>query len=139
MPAYNAERTIERTWSEIPKDLVDHIIVVDDGSSDRTVEIVRRLGLDLYIHDRNRGYGANQKTCYTAALDRGADIVVMLHPDYQYPPKLITAMAAMLVTDEFDAVLGSRILGGEAVKRGMPRYKYVANRALTLVENMIFG
>jgi glycosyltransferase involved in cell wall biosynthesis len=139
MPAYNAEQTIERTWSEVPHDVVDEVIVVDDHSSDATAEIVRRLGLTLHVHDRNRGYGGNQKTCYREALRRGADIVVMLHPDYQYPPRLIGPMAAMLASGMFDIVLGSRILGGAALKGGMPLYKYFSNRVLTFGQNLAIG
>ena len=137
LPAYNAARTLEQTCREIPRDIVDDIILTDDASRDGTVELARSLGLHTIRHDRNRGYGGNQKTCYAAALERGADIVVMLHPDYQYTPKLIAAMAAMLVSDQYDAVLASRILGRGAIAGGMPRYKYVANRALTLAQNIL--
>jgi glycosyltransferase involved in cell wall biosynthesis len=137
LPAYNAERTIERTYSEIPKDIVDEIILVDDYSSDKTIDIARKLGLTVLVHDENRGYGANQKTCYANALKRGADIIVMLHPDYQYPPKLITAMAGLIASGMFDVVLGSRILGGYALKGGMPFYKYILNRLLTLIQNLL--
>lgn len=137
LPAYNAARTLEQTCREIPRDIVDDIILTDDASRDGTVELARSLGLHTIRHDRNRGYGGNQKTCYAAALERGADIVVMLHPDYQYTPKLIAAMAAMLVSDQYDAVLASRILGRGAIAGGMPRYKYVANRGLTLVQNIL--
>ena len=139
MPAYNAAQTIERTWSEVPHDLVDEVLVVDDHSSDATADIARRLGLTLYVHERNRGYGGNQKTCYREALRRNADIVVMLHPDYQYPPCLIGPMAAMLASGMFDIVLGSRILGGAALRGGMPLYKYVSNRLLTLGQNLALG
>jgi len=139
MPAYNAEQTLERTWSEIPHDIVDEVLVVDDHSSDATVEIARRLGVTLHVHERNRGYGGNQKTCYREALRHGADIVVMLHPDYQYPPRLIGPMAAMLASGMFDIVLGSRILGGAALKGGMPLYKYVSNRVLTFAQNVAIG
>ena len=111
MPAYNAEKTLEWTYREIPQDVVDLVLLVDDGSRDRTVEVARRMGIRNFIHSRNLGYGANQKTCYVLALREGADIVVMLHPDYQYTPRLITAMAAMIASGEFDVVLGSRILG----------------------------
>lgn len=135
MPAYNAEHTISRTFREIPMEIVDEVLVVDDHSSDRTAETTRQLGLDLITHDRNMGYGANQKTCYREALRRGADITIMLHPDYQYPPQLIAAMGAMLVGGLFDIVLGSRILGGAARAWGMPTYKYIANRVLTWTEN----
>jgi glycosyltransferase involved in cell wall biosynthesis len=139
MPAYNAEQTIERTWSEVPHDIVDEVVVVDDHSSDATADVARRLGLTLFIHEKNRGYGGNQKTCYREALRRGADVVVMLHPDYQYPPCLIGPMAAMLASGMFDIVLGSRILGGAALKGGMPLYKYVSNRLLTFGQNLAIG
>jgi len=139
MPAYNAEHTIERTFAEVPRGIVDEVVVVDDHSDDETVAVAERLGVGVVIHDRNRGYGANQKTCYGEALARGADIVVMLHPDYQYPPRLITAMGAMLVSGQFDVVIGSRMLGGRARANGMPHYKYFANRALTWMENLILG
>jgi glycosyltransferase involved in cell wall biosynthesis len=139
MPAYNAEQTIERTWSEIPRDVVDEVIVVDDHSSDATADVVRRLGLTLFVHERNLGYGGNQKTCYREALRTGADIVIMLHPDYQYPPRLLGPMAAMLTSGMFDIVLGSRILGGAARKGGMPVYKYFSNRMLTFGQNLALG
>ena len=139
MPAYNAARTLERTVREIPMDLVDDVVVTDDASSDETVDVAHRLGLRTLVHDRNRGYGANQKTCYTAALELGADVVVMLHPDYQYTPKLLPAMISMLTDGPFDVVLGSRILGGAARKGGMPLYKYAANRALTATQNLLCG
>ena len=139
LPAYNAARTLERTVAEIPRDIVDDIILTDDASRDDTVAVAQRLGLHTLRHDRNRGYGGNQKTCYQAALDRGADIVVMLHPDYQYTPRLVTAMASMIVSDQFDVVLGSRILGRGALAGGMPPYKYVANRGLTFVQNLLLG
>lgn len=137
MPAYNAEKTLEQTYAEIPFDIVDDIILVDDHSSDATVKVARRLGLHVITHDRNRGYGGNQKTCYSTALARGADIVIMLHPDYQYTPRLITAMASLVALDVFDCVLGSRILGVGALKGGMPTYKYIANRFLTLFQNIL--
>ena len=139
LPAYNAARTLERTYAEIPLDIVGDVILTDDASRDDTVEIAARLGIFVIRHDRNRGYGGNQKTCYAAALERGADIVVMLHPDYQYTPTLIPAMVAMLTSDHYDAVLASRILGGGALAGGMPRYKYVANRTLTLAQNVLMG
>ncbi len=139
LPAYNAEKTLRRTVAEIPNDIVDDIILTDDASRDRTVDVARELGLYTIRHDRNRGYGGNQKTCYTAALARGADIVVMLHPDYQYTPKLVTAMASMIASEQFDVVLGSRILGRGALAGGMPRYKYFANRMLTLTQNILIG
>ena len=139
MPAYNAERTLEKTYSEIPKDVVDEVLLIDDRSHDKTVQKAKELGLTTYTHETNLGYGANQKTCYKEALNRGADIVIMLHPDYQYPAKLIPAMAGLLATDMFDIALGSRILGGMALKGGMPLYKYVANRVLTLIDNIVTG
>jgi len=135
MPAYNAERTLKKTYDEIPRDIVDDIILTDDMSGDRTVEIAKALNVKTIVHDTNRGYGANQKTCYREALKTGADVVVMLHPDYQYPPKLITPMAGLITSGMFDVVLGSRILGNMALKGGMPLYKYIANRFLTLIEN----
>ena len=139
LPAYNASRTLERTLSEIPPGVVDDFLLVDDASNDDTVVQAERLGIPYLVHPRNRGYGGNQKTCYTEALRRGAEIVVMLHPDYQYSPRLIGAMAWLVASGEFDVVLGSRILGTGALKGGMPRYKYVANRFLTLVENILLG
>jgi glycosyltransferase involved in cell wall biosynthesis len=140
MPAYNAEQTLQRTFDELPHDIVDDVILTDDASSDRTVEVARQLPIKTIVHEKNRGYGGNQKTCYCAALEREADIVVMLHPDYQYSPKLVTPMASMIASGHFDAVLGSRILGRGAVGEGaMPVYKYVANRALTLIENIMLG
>ena len=137
LPAYNAAKTLQRTYDDIPRDIVDDIILTDDASQDDTVAIARKLGLFSLRHDRNLGYGANQKTCYAAALERGADIIIMLHPDYQYSPKLIPAMAAMLVSGHYDAVLASRILGRGALEGGMPRYKYIANRALTFGQNVL--
>jgi glycosyltransferase involved in cell wall biosynthesis len=139
LPAYNAVPTLERTVAEIPRDVVDDIILTDDASRDETAELSRRLGLHTIRHERNRGYGGNQKTCYAAALDRGADIVVMLHPDYQYSPKLVPAMSSMIASGHYDVVLGSRILGIGALAGGMPLYKYVANRGLTAVENVLAG
>ena len=139
MPAYNAEMTLERTYDGIPKDIVDDIILTDDHSSDKTVSLARELGIKTFVHDRNLGYGGNQKTCYREALKLGADVVVMLHPDYQYPPKLITPMAALITCGMFDVVLGSRILGNKALEGGMPVYKYIANRILTLLENNMIG
>ncbi|MFA5146457.1 MAG: glycosyltransferase family 2 protein [Candidatus Omnitrophota bacterium] len=139
LPAYNAEKTLEKTYGEIPKNIVDEIILTDDHSRDRTVEIAKRLNLKIFVHDENKGYGGNQKTCYREALRLGADVVVMIHPDYQYPPKLITPMAALITSGMFDVVLGSRILGNAALKGGMPLYKYVANRLLTLAENNIIS
>lgn len=139
MPAYNAEKTLRRTYQEIPRDIVDDVILVDDFSKDDTVSVARSLGLMVVQHETNAGYGANQKTCYRHALACNADIVVMLHPDYQYQPKLITAMAGLVASELFDVVLGSRILGGHALPGGMPLYKYVANRALTLFQNLLTG
>jgi glycosyltransferase involved in cell wall biosynthesis len=139
LPAYNAARTLERTMAEIPKDLVDDIILTDDASSDATAHLSRSLGIFTIRHAANSGYGANQKTCYAAALARGADIVIMLHPDYQYSPRLISAMAFMIASGHYDVVLGSRILGKGALTGGMPFYKYVANRFLTLIENLLVG
>ena len=139
LPAYNAARTLERTWQEIPFDYVDDVVLVDDASRDNTVEEAERLGIRTIVHTANLGYGGNQKTCYRAALELGADIIVMLHPDYQYTPRLITAMAAMIACGEFEVVLASRILGRGALGGGMPRYKYVANRLLTLAENLLLG
>lgn len=139
MPAYNAEPTLRQTYDELPKDIVDHVVVVDDRSHDATVELARKLGLEVHVHPKNRGYGGNQKTCYRLALERGADIVVMVHPDYQYSPRLVTAMASMIASGHYDLVLGSRILGGRALRGGMPLYKYAANRFLTAVENLLLG
>jgi glycosyltransferase involved in cell wall biosynthesis len=139
LPAYNAAQTLRQTWAEIPHDIVDRVILTDDGSRDETVQVSRSLGIHTLVHDRNMGYGANQKTCYRAALDEGADIVIMLHPDYQYTPKLVTALASMIAYGVYDAVLGSRILGNGALSGGMPAYKYVANRILTLVQNQMLG
>jgi glycosyltransferase involved in cell wall biosynthesis len=135
MPAYNAEKTLRATVGELPE-LVDIRILVDDHSRDNTVEIARQLGLRVFQHDRNYGYGRNQMTCYREALAAGADVVIMLHPDYQYTPLLITAMASMVAYDVYDVVLGSRIIGGRALRGGMPLYKYVANRLLTAFENL---
>ena len=139
MPAYNAEKTLRKTCAEIPKDIVDEVILVDDQSHDRTAEIARSLNINTIIHSKNRGYGGNQKTCYKEAMKLGADIVIMVHPDYQYTPKLITAMASLVAEGLFDCVLGSRILGAGALLGGMPRYKYIANRVLTLAQNLLLG
>jgi len=138
LPAYNAEKTLEATVRELP-DLVDLTILVDDYSTDGTVNVARRLGLTVHEHDRNRGYGGNQKTCYQQALACGADVVVMTHPDYQYSPLLVTAMASMVAYGVYDLALGSRILGGGALRGGMPRYKYIANRLLTSFQNFVMG
>ena len=137
MPAYNAAKTIEQTYREIPLDLVDEVVVTDDASSDETVQVAERLGLRTLVHEKNRGYGGNQKTCYTEALRLGADVIVMLHPDYQYTPKLLTPMIGMITDGPFDVVLGSRILGGSARAGGMPFYKYMANRFLTATQNVL--
>jgi glycosyltransferase involved in cell wall biosynthesis len=139
MPAYNAEKTLEQTLSDVPAGVIDDFLLVDDASRDGTVAVAKRLGVPCIVHPENRGYGANQKTCYAEALRRGADIVIMLHPDYQYTPKLIGAMAWLVASGEFDVVLGSRILGTGALKGGMPLYKYIANRGLTFVENIFLG
>lgn len=136
MPAYNAAKTLRQTYEEIPLGLVDEVILVDDASQDQTVAIARELGINHLVHATNSGYGANQKSCYRRALELGADVVVMVHPDYQYTPKLITAMAAMITSGLYHAVLGSRVLGRGALAGGMPLYKFVANRILTLVQNL---
>jgi glycosyltransferase involved in cell wall biosynthesis len=137
LPAYHAARTLQKTYAAIPFDVVDEVLLVDDGSSDNTVGLARELGMHVCVHPSNLGYGANQKTCYREALRLGADIVVMLHPDYQYEPRLITAMAAMVASGLYDVVLGSRILGGGALRGGMPLYKYASNRLLTFVQNLL--
>jgi glycosyltransferase involved in cell wall biosynthesis len=139
LPAYNAERTLEQTVRQIPEGIADAILLVDDHSSDETVRVARALGVRTFVHLRNRGYGGNQKTCYREALRLGADIVVMLHPDYQYEPKLLPAMASMIASEVYDVVLGSRILGRTAREGGMPLYKYVSNRALTAFQNLLLG
>ena len=140
MPAYNAEKTLETTFREIPFDIVDDVIVVDDASSDKTSEVAKKIGIKHVIkHEKNKGYGGNQKTCYNTALSLGADIVVMVHPDYQYTPKLIPSMSYLLADGLFQVVLGSRILGKGALKGGMPLYKYFFNRMLTLFQNIIIG
>ena len=138
LPAYNAEKTLQWTVDEIPG-TVDLCILVDDHSTDETAALARRLGLQVHVHPQNRGYGGNQKTCYSAALDAGADVIVMLHPDYRYTPRLVEPMASMIAYDEYDVVLGSRILGGGALKGGMPRYKYIFNRMLTFTQNLLMG
>jgi len=139
LPAYNAGKTLARTVAEIPREIVDEILLVDDASADETVELANSLGLKVFRHAQNFGYGRNQKTCYREALRRGADIVVMVHPDYQYSPRLITPMAGMIAFGEYDAVMGSRILGKGALEGGMPVYKYVANRFLTLAQNLLMN
>ena len=137
LPAYNAEKTLERTWAEIPRDVVDETLLVDDGSRDRTVAEAVRLGIPVMRHQANLGPGRNQKTCYQAALNRGADIVVTLHPDYQYPPQLIPALAGLVASGMFHVALGSRILGTGAIRRGMPLYKYLSNRVWTFGQNLL--
>jgi glycosyltransferase involved in cell wall biosynthesis len=140
MPAYNAEQTLLRTYQELPHEIVDEVILVDDGSRDNTVELAKALKINTVIqHSRNLGYGGNQKTCYTVALQQGADIVVMVHPDYQYSPKLCGAIAWMVASGEYDMVLASRILGNQTLTGGMPIYKYIANRVLTAFENIMLG
>jgi glycosyltransferase involved in cell wall biosynthesis len=139
LPAYNAAKTLEATYNEIPHDIVDEIVLVDDASSDSTIEIAKKLNINTFVHLSNKGYGGNQKTCYREALKKGADVVVMLHPDYQYTPKLLTALASMVAVGEFDIVLASRILGRGALKGGMPFYKYLSNRFLTLIENILIN
>lgn len=138
MPAYHAEKTLLMTYNDIPFDIVDDVVLVDDASKDSTVEVGRRLGIkNIVVHEKNKGYGGNQKSCYKEALRIGADIVVMVHPDYQYAPKLIGAMASMIASGEYDAILASRMIGSGALKGGMPMYKYVSNRFLTLAENLL--
>ena len=139
MPAYNAEKTLEKTYREIYQEVVDEIILVDDFSFDKTKEISEKLGITTIAHKKNLGYGGNQKSCYRAALKAGADIVIMLHPDYQYTPKLVPAMASMMAFDEYDCVIASRMLGNSALKGGMPFYKYLANKFLTGFQNFVIG
>lgn len=139
MPAYNAEKTLQKTYEEIPHDIVDVVILTDDCSKDGTVPLAKSLGLEVIRHTQNRGYGGNQKTCYARALELKADIVVMLHPDYQYTPKLIRSMVSLIAEETYDVVLGSRILGNSALKGGMPLYKYISNRFLTFVQNILIG
>ena len=139
MPAYNASRTLRQTYDEVPFEVVDEVLLVDDASSDETVALARELGLTTFLHERNLGYGKNQKTCYREALKRDADIVIMLHPDYQYSPRLLTSLAGMIASGHYDIALGSRILGVGALQGGMPRYKYVSNRFLTAVQNLLLG
>jgi glycosyltransferase involved in cell wall biosynthesis len=140
MPAYNAEKTLLKTYRDIPKDLVERIILVDDGSHDKTVKIARKLGLEVFVHPQNRGYGGNQKTCYTVALNEGAEIVVMLHPDYQYDATLIPDLVTPIIKGRFDIMLGSRIrTRGESLSGGMPLYKYLGNRLLTMIQNIVLG
>ena len=139
MPAYNAEKTLEKTYQEIYSDIVDDIILTDDCSSDNTKELSKNLNITTILHEKNQGYGGNQKSCYIAALNAGADIVIMLHPDYQYTPKLVPAMASMLAFGEYDFVMASRMLNGGALKGGMPLYKWVANKFLTFFQNFFTG
>jgi glycosyltransferase involved in cell wall biosynthesis len=139
MPAYNAAKTLRITYADLPPALVDQVILVDDGSSDDTVKIARELGLELFVHNRNYGYGANQKTCYREALKAGADIIVMVHPDYQYDPKLLPKIVEPIENNEADVVLGSRLMAGNPMRQGMPWWKYVSNRFLTFLENQTFG
>jgi glycosyltransferase involved in cell wall biosynthesis len=140
LPAYNAARTLEKTYAEIPMEIVDEVILVDDASRDETSELGRQIGIrHVIIHEKNKGYGGNQKTCYNKALELGADIVIMLHPDYQYTPKLIMAMSSIIANDVYPVVFGSRILGKGALKGGMPLYKYIFNRMLTLFQNILMG
>jgi glycosyltransferase involved in cell wall biosynthesis len=139
MPAYNAAKTLGSTFRDIPFDVVDEVILVDDASHDETVEIARRLHIRYFLHNENRGYGGNQKTCYTEALKLNYDIIVMVHPDYQYSPKIIPALAGLVASGAYEVAIGSRILGGKAVQGGMPLYKYIANRILTLIQNLLLG
>jgi glycosyltransferase involved in cell wall biosynthesis len=141
MPAYNAARTLQRTYDEVmAQEVVDHVIIVDDGSSDETASVAKNLpDATLHVHRRNRGYGANQKSCYRLALEAQADIIIMVHPDYQYTPLLIPAMASLIANDLYQCVIGSRILGGQAIQGGMPLWKYIANRFLTLAQNVLIG
>ncbi|MFA7286834.1 MAG: glycosyltransferase family 2 protein [Patescibacteria group bacterium] len=139
MPAYNAEQTVRQTYEEVPKDFVDEVVLVDDQSVDQTAAVAASLGIRTISHPKNTGYGGNQKTCYREALRLGADVVVMLHPDYQYSPKLVLPMAALIASGQYDAVLGSRFISEGAMKNGMPLYKYVSNRCLTLFENLCTG
>ena len=139
LPAYNAALTLRRTYEELPHEIVDDVILTDDASSDDTIAVAEELGIHVLRHTRNRGYGANQKSCYAAALARGADIVVMVHPDYQYSPRLVSAMASMIASGHYDAVFASRILGNGALAGGMPVYKYIANRLLTATQNLLMG
>ena len=139
MPAFRAAKTVEETFRGLPHEIVDRVLLVDDASNDETAEIAQKLGIDVLTHSSNRGYGANQKTCYQTALVDGADIVVMVHPDYQYDPRLVTAMAAMIESEVYDVVIGSRISGGGALRGGMPIWKYIANRGLTIFQNLLLG
>jgi glycosyltransferase involved in cell wall biosynthesis len=138
MPAYNAEKTLEKTFKDIPQEWVDDIVLTDDASKDNTVTIAKKLGLRVFVHERNKGYGGNQKTCYKEALKLGADIVIMVHPDHQYDPKVIPQLLSPLVDEQCDAVFGSRMLGGRPLEGGMPKWKYLANIFLTAIENSVF-
>ena len=140
LPAYNAALTLEKTYNEIPFDIVDEVVLVDDNSTDNTVDVAKQIGIKHIIkHNKNTGYGGNQKSCYKKALELNGDIIIMLHPDYQYTPKLISAMSSVIANELYPVVLGSRILGGGALKGGMPFYKYVFNRMLTLSQNLLIG
>lgn len=139
MPAFRAEKTLEATWNDVPKEIVDFALLVDDASDDETVRLAAKLGINVVVHEKNLGYGANQKTCYATALGYEPDIVVMLHPDYQYDPRLLGPMVSMIASGVYEVVIGSRILGGGALKGGMPLWKYVANRILTLIQNLLLG
>jgi glycosyltransferase involved in cell wall biosynthesis len=139
LPAYNAARTLERTVEEMPREIIDEVLLIDDSSKDETVQFAQRLGLRVFVHEKNFGYGRNQKTCYAEALRTDADVIVMLHPDYQYEPRLVLPMAGLIATGVYDVVIASRILGGKALSGGMPLYKYVANRFLTLIQNVFVG
>lgn len=139
MPAYNAESTLEKTYNDLPHEIVDRVILVDDHSLDDTVTLAKKIGVEIVVHEKNLGYGGNQKTCYTEALKGNDEIIIMVHPDYQYSPRLVAAMASMIASDEYDVVLASRILGGGALRGGMPVYKYIANRILTFIENILLG
>ncbi|MDD2562837.1 MAG: glycosyltransferase family 2 protein [Salinivirgaceae bacterium] len=140
LPAYNAAQTLEKTYNEIPFDIVDHVILVDDCSKDNTLEVAKKIGIEHIVHhEKNQGYGGNQKSCYKKALELNSDIVIMLHPDYQYTPTLLHSMSYIIANDVYDVVLGSRILGGGALRGGMPIYKYIANRGLTLFQNILMG
>lgn len=140
LPAYNAENTLEKTYNEIPFDIVDEVVLVDDASMDNTADLASKLGINhVIVHEKNKGYGGNQKSCYNKALELGGDIVIMLHPDYQYTPQLIHSIAYLIANDVYHVVLGSRILGKGALKGGMPMYKYIANRFLTLFQNIMLG
>lgn len=139
MPAYNAARTLRATWEGLDHQQIDHVILVDDGSHDETVRVARELGLEVQVHAKNMGYGANQKTCYRLALAAGADVVVMVHPDYQYEPRLAAALATLVASGVYDLALGSRIVGAGALRGGMPLYKYVANRVLSAFQNLCLG